>query len=351
MAFESSDVRKPRAYLVIGGASLLCLSAHATRSRTRKSDTFEAEISLSYAAQFGFDVSWWASQGAIEADSVWSDGNTTKTVISGRVDSVRIDLVERIVHVSGRDASSKLSEKRRSKKYNNQKASDIVSEIAGDYGLTPVIETSEDDAGKQYQQDTAHLVLNKTDFETLSDLAEREGAYWYVDGNELHFVPKESGGNVYPLIYRPPSAASYMAANFMRVRLSRNLRASQTAKVTVKSHHAKDDKDYEYTATSGGDGDGTLEYVHEIPMLNQKQVEKVAKSKLADVIRHELQVEVEEMPGDLSLEPEFKLSLSGTGSLFDQEYDIDHIQYQMRDGSNFTMSVHIKAPKKGRSAE
>jgi phage protein D len=296
------------------------------------------------------DVAWWAEQDRIEAEIFFTVGDGgERAMISGEIDEVKIDLIDRIVSVSGRDKSAKLSEKRRNKKYNNQKSSDIVSEIAENNGLTPVIETSDDDAGKMYHQDTAHLALNATDFETLSALAEREGCRWYVSGDELHFVPKDTDNDAYQLIYREPTEEEYESGNFIKLSMSRNLRAAKPVKVKVKSWHHKDAKTYEHTEEADGSNGEALEYEHHIAMANQEQVEKVAKSKLNDVIRHEMSLTVE-MPGDLDLDASQKLVLSGTGSEFDQEYDIDHIEFKMEE-SGFEMSISTKAPKKGRKGK
>jgi phage protein D len=342
-------VRKPRAYLVLEGVRLLCSSASVTNSSTRNSDTFNAEISLGYSEGEGFDAAWWSEQDDMPADVIFTVDGTggERVMITGQADEIDIDFVSRTVTVTGRDKSAKLSEKRRNQKFNNQKASDIVSQIASDNGLTPVIDTTDDDAGKEYNQDTAHLALNATDFETLSALAEREGCRWYVQGDELHFEPKDIDGDVYEIHYRPPSEFEYMSANFVSLKAKRNLRASKTAKVKVKSWHPKDAKTYEHEEEAAGGGSEALEYQHQIPMLDQAQCEKVAKSKLKDVIRHEMSITVN-MPGDLDIDVTQKILLTGTETAFDQEYAIDHIEFSIHDDGAFDMTISNKAPKKGR---
>jgi phage protein D len=338
-------VRRPRAFLVINGMRLLCLKADCSSSSTRNADTFSAELSLAYTSGLGMDAGWWSDQDKIDAQMVFSVGGFgEKMMISGGVDEITIDLIDGCVSVSGRDKSAQLSEKRRSKKFNNQKSSDIVSEIASDNGLTPVIETTGDDAGKQYHQDTVHLALNATDFETLSALAEREGARWYVKGDELHFVPKDSSEGAYPLIYRD---GSYKIANFEKLTMKRNLRADKPVKVKVKSWHHKDAKVYEHTEETGGSDGTPLEFEHHVAMANQAQVEKIAKSKMNDVLRHELSLDIT-IPGDLNIDASQKLILIGTDSAFDQEYDIDHIKFTIGEDGGFEMSINTKAPKKGR---
>lgn len=344
MIGEQSFVRPVAAYLMVNGMPFLCLSASVSKSSTRTADTFTAALSLTYTAQMGMDEAAWSELDSAEAEVVFVAG-ASRSLISGEIDDISIDFIDRIITVKGRDKSAKLSEKRRSKKYNNQKSTDIVSEIAGDNGLSPVIETSDDDAGKIYTQDTVHHQLNKTDYETLTELAEREGARWYVTGDELHFVPKDSAGGVYEVFY---DNSVYEISNAIKITATRNMKAAKSAKVKVKSFHNKDNKDYEGNAESSGSGSGTLEYSFTYPMMNQQQVDKIAKSKLKDAIRHEMNLSID-MPGDLDIFDAQKLSLSGTGSAFDQTYNIDKVEFKIGEDGGFEMSISTKAPKSGRS--
>ena len=353
--FTSPDVRQPRAYLQIDGQNILCGHASVAKSSTRTSDTFDVLIFPDQTAGFGLDMAWWAGKDSIDDVSVLFsvyEGDTPKTLITGHADKIDIDWDSREVEISGRDKSSKLAEKRQSKKYNNQTVSDIVSDIASQAGLNPVISGATDTAGKQFDADTAHLVLGETFFETLSNLAEQYGYRWYVDGDDLHFEPVSENSGVYEVVYRPPVPSQPLAMNATRLKTSRNLKASKTVNVTVNSWDTKTQANNQGTASvDGADGDA-LEYkIDNAPTLSADQATKIAKAKANEVIRHELSVTVT-MPGDLDIDVTQQLSLSGTGTLYDQEYDIDHINFEMghHGSGGFQMTISTKAAKKGRKA-
>ena len=350
--FTSPDVRQPRAYLQFNGQNILCAHASVSKTSTRKSDEFSVLVYADQTAALGLDMAWWAAQDSIDGISVLFsvyDGDTPRSMITGNADSISINWDTREIDLGGRDKSSKLSETRQSKKYNNQTVSDIVSDIASQAGLNPVISGATDTAGKQFDTDTSHLVLGETFFETLSNLAEQFGYRWYVDGDDLHFEPVEENSGVYEVVYRPPAPGQPLSMNAVGLKTHRNLKASKTVNVKVNSWDTKTLANNQGTATvDGADGDALNYEVDNAPTLSTDQATKIAQSKANEVIRHELSVDVS-MPGDLDVDVTQKLSLSGTGTLYDQEYDIDHIHFDIQ-GSKFDMTISTKAAKKGRKA-
>lgn len=340
--------REIAAYLVIGGARVPVQRAEVTKTSKRKADTFSCELSISAATQLaGLDASYWATVDDVECEIIFSIDGAEKSMFTGKLDSAPMDWTKMSVSPAGRDKSVGLTESRRNKKYVNKKASAIVSEIASENGLNPVIVESDDDAGKQYDTDTAHLVLNTTDYEAVSTLAEREGYRWFVDGSDLIFQPKGSSGAVYEVHYTPPAPGQVASANAIRLTTDRNRGSARSTSVKIKSWHHKHKKLYQAEAKASGSGK-EVKYEHHLPMLTQGQADKVAKSKLKDAIRHELSVGVE-MPADVSIDHTGSLSLSGTGTIFDQEYDIDEVRFSYSWGSAFTMDITGKSALKGRS--
>ncbi|MGH6821944.1 MAG: phage late control D family protein [Methylocella sp.] len=316
-----------------------------TKTGRRRGDTFSATIPIDAS----LPASFWASQDGLDAAAILSAGGETKSLVSGAVDEISIDWINFSVSVSGRDKSADLTQTRRNKKYANKTAADIVKDIAQAHGLDAMVPSGGNDVSKKFDIDTTHLILNRTDFETISQLAEREGVRWFVDGNTLYFGAAASGG-VYEVHYRPPQGG-YMASNAMSLTTSRNVLAAKTIEATVKSWHHKDKKLYEHTAKATGKG-GSLAYEFHHPGMNQQQIEKIAKSAVNEAIHHEMTIEVE-MPGDLAIDPTMKLQLAGTGTEFDQAYDIHEITWEYQSGENgfFSMSITGKSPSQGREAE
>lgn len=327
------------AFLSAGGGQLPCITATVTKTSKRKGDTFNCKLPLDIPGALQL-----AEGGAAEV--IFSDGSGTRSLIIGNIDHVSIEWIDREVCVSGRDKSSVLSEKKLNKQYKNKKTSDIVEDIAQQAGLQAQVQSTKDDAGKKYDVDTVHLLLNKTPFEALSRLAEREGCRWYVDDSTLHFEPKDQGnsGGLFTVNYSGPESG-YERSNALYIRTSRNMSAARPCDVTVKSWHHKQKKLFEHTESSEGGVGDKLTYEHHFPGMIQEQVEKIAKSFLSDYKRHELSVEVD-MPGDLSIDAKGQLQLQGTGSIFDTIYDIDSIEFEYAAGEHgsFGMSICGKTP-------
>lgn len=348
MTFESSGVRQAVAgFLSIAGQNMPCASLSATKSGKRRGDTFYATIPID--ASGGFSEGFWASQESVEAEAVFSAGGLTRSLVSGNIDEISIDWINRSVQVCGRDKSALLTESRVNKDYTNQKSSDIVKDLAKTAGLEAQVLTGGDDVSKKYDIDTVHLLLNRTPFEAISVLAEREGVRWFVDGNTVYFGAVASG-SAYPIEYQPPQLG-YMKANAMRLTTRRNFVAAGSVESTVKSWHHKDKKLYEYTAKARGQK-RLLGYEQHFPGMNQQEVETLAKSRANEAIRHEMCIELD-MPGDLTLDVTQQIQLTGTGTAFDQAYDIDDLTFTFGSGEEgfLSMSIIGKSASEGRSAE
>lgn len=349
MAFEISAVRSGVAgYLSLGGKQMACSHLSVTKTGQRRGDTFSATIPISEQAS----VSFLTSQDGIDAGAIISIGGETKTLLSGSVDEITFDWINLSASVSGRDKSSELTQTRRSQKYSNMTAADIVKDIAKEHGLEAQIdgESGAKDVSKKYDNDTTHLVLNRTDFETISQLAEQEGVSWYVEGNTLHFGAANKDVRTYTVNYSPPTKG-YIRSNAAGLTTARNFVAGRTVKATVKSWHHKDKALYSHTAKSPGTG-GTLEYEMNLPGMTLEQVEKRAETAVDEAILHELAISVE-MPGDLAIDPSMKLQLTGTGTIFDQSYVIQEITWEFESGESGFFSMHItgESPSEGRAAE
>ena len=288
------------------------------------------------------------------AAAIFSAGGQQQSMLSGTADEISIDWINRSVQVSGRDNSSMLTQSRVNDQYVNKTSADIVMDIAKNAGLQAQISSSKgDDVSKKYDIDTVHMILNRTPFEAISVLAEREGVRWFVDGMTLYFGPPQSGGT-YQIEYQGPQNG-YMTANAMTLTTKRNLVAAQPVESTAKSWHQKDKMLYEHTAKAAGAHGGQkalLGYQMHYPGMDQQEVETLAKTRANETIRHEMCVEIT-MPGDLSLDVTQQIQLTGTGTIFDQAYDIDELTFTFESGEEGFLSMDIvgKSALEGRSVE
>lgn len=349
----STPVRYPRIWLVINGSRMPCLSGHVHRSAKRQSDSFEVELAITATEQYGFGLAEWTDfdpQDATVIMSAASDGSDEREMITGTIDMPAVSLKEMTVSVQGRDKSASLGEKQRQEKFSNQKTAEIVQKVAKDHKLTAQIQLPDEGgeyAGKQYDEDTAHLILNRTDWELLDDLAEREGCRWYVDGKTLYFEPDDQSNGSYDVVWQPPGTAeAYTVANVLDIALKRNMSAARPIKHSVRSAHHRLRKVFRAEASIPGVGD-VLAYEDHHPGRNQKQVERLAKARAKSIARHELGVVIK-APGDLSVDVRQDLNLSGTGTIYDQKYDIDGVDWVIDWGEGFGMTIQGKSAKQGR---
>lgn len=327
-----------------------CIHARVSRKARHACDTFHVEISATEAARFGMGLDFWADPPPADITvmmSMAAGGGDHREMITGQMDCPEICWEQNTIQVSGRDKSASLTEKKRNQKYLNKKSSDIVRDIAKDHGLEAQASAGSDNTGQKYDKDTAHLVLNRSDFETMSDLAEREGFRWYVDGKTLFFEPDDQSNGSFSVFWKPPSPESFAVANVLNLRTSRNMTAARQQKHTVRSWHHKDKKVYEGTAEGGsGESGEPVEYEHHHNGYNQEQVTRLAKARLKNSARHNMCVSVT-MPGDLSADVRQTLNLSGTGTIFDSTYDIDEADFEISWGSAFVMHLTAKSAGSG----
>lgn len=344
-------VSYPQAYLSIGGAMIPCETATVTRHARREPDTFSATFAADVAAAQGLDLNFWADYQPQDAQILMGTqpgGGDLRSMVTGTIDVPEISWFDMKISVKSRDKSAKLGEKKLSKTYKNQKSSEIAQDIGQQAGLdTSGVQDSGDYSGQKYDQDTVHLALNRSLYEIMNDLADREGFRWYVDGTTLYFEPDGQSSGTFSVYYSPPTPGQVAEGNCIKLVTARNMTAAQQHRMTVKSFHHHDKKLYSATEQAGGAGSDTIEHEHHHNGRNQDQVEKLAKSRLKNAIRHDLNVSIE-MPGDLSVDVRQTLSLSGTGTIYDQSLDIDTVSWHVSWGEGFTMDLEAKSAKAGR---
>ena len=340
----------PRCWLLLNGAMIPCESATVNKKAKRAADTFSAKLSITRTTQYGMDVAAWADYQPSDVEiymSVMPDQSDLTSMITGQIDKPKIDWATYMVDVSGRDKSASMIETRRSQKFPNQKSSDIVSTIAQDNGLTAQVTGTSDYAGKQYNEgDVNHMTLHRTDFEIVSDLADREGFRRYVSGTSLIFEPKSQSPNLFQGQWCPPAVqAAYGYATIRSLETSRNMTAAKPTTVNVKSWHPKDKKLYVGQGQAQDGAGNPISIDHHHNGKTQDEANTLAQSRAMDAIRHDCSCTVETAV-DVTVEPKTtQFELSGTGTIFDQTYDIDEAQFEIGWSAGGSMKLTCKSPK------
>jgi hypothetical protein len=330
------------AFVIVGGQRFPIEHGTVSQHKTRKSSGFGATIPMSYPGAEATFAELGDNTTTIEATT----RDITNTLFTGETDTADFDYISRTIHITGRDKAAKLHSNKSSEKWQNKKGSEIVSDLAGRVGLSAQVDASMLNAGKMLEQDWVRISDNVSFAYVIHKLAEFDGARWWVDPmGTLHYQSQNNPEGTYSLNYVPPDNGP-MSADFMRLRIQRNIQAGKTVKVKVKSWHPKDKKMYESEKTVGGNG-GPLEYNYHIPNLKQSHVDRHAESKANEHARHELRLHVD-VVGDPTVNVAMSLVLNGTG-FFDQEYEMDTVHHTLGMSGHRT-SITARAGKGGRSA-
>ncbi len=252
-----------------------------------------------------------------------------QTLLVGRIDNIRIDLSRSVAVLTGRDMSAVLIDTEISETFANRTASQIATSIAGRHGLAANVTSTATPVGQYYELDYAKtgLGLNSyagTEWNLLSWLAMLEGFDLSVTGATLNFGPAVSAA---PVALSPQDCTA----------LTFDTATSLAATATVKSWNVRNKAVVSQTA---GADDGTVSTLIR-PNLTDQQAAAIASNRLTDIAAHKTLL-LATMPGELSMAPGARVSLSGTNSPFDQTYQLDTIRRGI-DASGFSQMIRAHA--------
>jgi len=274
----------------------------------------------------------------------------------GNVDDLEFDPVADVMSFTGRDLTSKLIDFKRTISFSSGTlvASDIVTKIAKERGLTPVVVPTQAAAGVYYQIVKALVESNCTYWDIVTRLAQIERYQAYVVGNELHFEPRTSpDADPYVINWQEPvDTNGFPTANAQQIRFSRNLSIAKDLKVRVLSYDPKKKTAVNETAErkrvynkvtskSAKSKEPPQEYVYNVPNLTSDQARQRAQSILEELSKHEMNLHAE-LPGDLLLTPQNIVALQGTGTVFDQTYFASSISRAYSYDGAFRMTLDAK---------
>ncbi len=343
-----AQVRAPRGNILINGINCPWVTWAVQSTGRTDSDTFRVTIPV-HDLPTELSLEYFTTQKEIICEIEASpmspttvpNTSTMDTIIYGIVDHMSYEPDKANINISGRDYSKKLMDKKSSIKYQNQTASQIVSKVAANSGLTPVITDTGMLSGKYYQIDHARLTDQTTDWDLVQYLAREQHYVTYVKGKNLYFQPQETNATPYVIDLSTPGYTSNEAvvpqSNAVQIELMRNFQLAKGAKVTIKSWNLKQKKSYTNSAKAGIGGDAPLSYDYSHPNLSPSQAKLRAKSKLKDIMQHEFSIHIT-MPADNLLTPQIPVEVIGTNSAFDQIYYLKTVSREMAFNQGYTMT-------------
>lgn len=318
-------VRKCRAWITIAGQQVNVTELNCSRSRTKNADTFSARLPL-YDRESGLDATYWCNTKEIKDVAVWIQAETSegREMLKGDVEQVQVDFAQMTVYVTGRDKTSKLIDDKTTEKFLNKKSSEIVKELAERAGLEVKVSDTALKAGKLYNIDFNKLTDHASPWTYIHELADKEGFEAYVKDGVLNFVSEDESEGEISITYRPPTRQQYAQGDFVGLKVQRNLNLSKPHKVKVKSWNRKQKKVIESEKSIGGTGAEKV-YSFKYEELTKDRADRLAEKHLSRNVRHEMSIQLTEMPGDETINPRMKINLSGTQTDFDQSYFIKSI--------------------------
>lgn len=351
--------RAPRSIIKVNGQRLTgCVVEWEVNNNNHyAADTFRLVLALS-GLPTDRRAAWWSSQISLTVE-IWAGlppdpenyaESQLQNWIVGNVDDVEFDPAATTVTLSGRDKTALLIDTKTTEKWPERRASDIALELAARHGLVAVVTTTTAKVGKFYELEKVHMTDERSEWDLLTYLANKEGFVAFVRGNELHFEPRPTV-EPWPLRWEDPTdARGAPQANAKAVKFTRNLTVARGIIVEVRSWNHKHKKGYtayyprapkRIKAGTSGPAGGAQTYVFVRAGMTQQDADEFAANKHRELTRHEMKLEAS-MPADDALNTESLIRVTGTGSSFDQDYFPDSITRRMSLTEGYTMTVHAK---------
>lgn len=275
-------------------------------------------------------------------------GLSYKSVIQGMADSIAIDPIRSIVRVDGRDLSARLVDACSQGAFANQSASEIVTAIALRNGLIPQAYPTPGLAGRFYGNGNEEVFLsmysrNVTEWDVVTDLAQRTGYDAFVQADTLYFQPSA---------YERSEPVDVYVGHMTDVQLERTLPVVSDAEVAVRSWNSQLQKSFrtdlgQFTGGVASDINASIattayQQVVTVPNLRIDDVSGMVGRLVRDLEQRRRCLEFE-MPGELQLTARSRIRLADTNTAFDGLYDVESIQRSFSPTTGFRQRVRARS--------
>lgn len=350
----ASTVRQPRGLVKVNGTPISGLIGWTWDGNSMfQADQFGVDFAFG-ALPAANDAGWFSTQTDLDVelfvgfprDPDKFGAADLESVFSGRTDEVFVKWEQGMVSLKGRDLTAPFLDNKNSAKWPMKTSSEIVTALAGKYGLTPVVTATSTRVGKYYKDAYVRLQDDRTEWDLLTWLAREEGFVVYVQGKELHFGPAPTA-STYTLTYTPPAKGELPSGQMVRTDTSRVLTVARDIKVIVRSWNPKKKVPIIRDATRNKKGSAQVQtYVYTFPNLDAAGCQARANQILADLSRHEMQLRFSG-PADSLLKKSDLIAFKGTGTAFDQTYYPDSIArtFSAREGYSWRVSAKNHSPE------
>ncbi len=283
---------------------------------------------IGFALNALFPSSYFAALGTATVVIAIAQETGFANLITGQVDNIRINLLDKTAMLFGRDLAARLIDAEIAETFNNQTSSQIAALIASRFSLSPNITSTAKPVGQYYELDHARNALalhsgSATAWNLLSQLAQLEGFILSVTGTTLNFGPKP---NLPPVLLTPDSVMT----------LEFEIATTIPTATTVKSWNSRSKTVISQTA---GNSSGTILIR---PNLTAVQASAIAANHLAALSQHGKVLTIT-MPGEVNLAPAAQIIIGGAGVGLDQVYTVDAIRRSLDAEHGFTQTFRAYA--------
>ena len=304
------------------------LRASVVSTNCFAADTYSLTYSL--GAHAAGDVDYWhsTSSGYIELTVEGLRQNTPTLMISGMIDAIHIDPIQRLVSLEGRDLSSLMVDSYRQEDFVNQSASEIVTSIALGHNLLPVVAATAGTVGRYYGDGYTKLSLgqfssSQSEWDLVVQLARDNDFDAYVKNRTLFFQPSGSSNTV-PLVVS--------LNDVLELRVERNLALLGNVSAKVQSWSSQNMAAYQSLETPQeasvevSNGDDVSSFLFSASNSTPLQVSNAAARYAAELSRLGTVLSFE-MPSNFAMVPRSAFLLQGTISSLDTTYVIDTVEW------------------------
>lgn len=340
----SAVQRTPKLRILINGQLVTtAFQVEVSSNNYYGADHFSVSFALN--ALSPFNAAFWASAIpiAVEVQVTLDTSLDFVSLVTGSVDNVRVNPVQQVVSIQGRDNSACLIDAPTQETFANRTSSEIVSLLAKRHGLTPNVTATTTLAGRFYENDRESLTLSQysgttTEWDLLAYLARHEDYDLFVTGNSLFFQPKSA---------LAPATKVICVWDIVEISMERSLILARDITVTAKSWNSSQGTMFAGSVTGqlGASSDASplacnYSIIH--PNLTSDALQTMAMRRLDEITRHERTIEFS-MPGEVGLTPRDTILLSGTNTPFDQAYYVNSIKRSFRTRDGFVQRVRASA--------
>ena len=363
-----SAVRQPRSIVKVGVGGVNSgvvmpgwISWSVENNSFYAADTFRVTFAISMLPP-QFDAAWWAQQTDIyieifagfpaNPENGGYESTDLTSLIYGKSDELTFDPVRRVIEIRGRDLTSTMIDTKTTEKWQNKTASQIATLLAARHGLTPAVTATKTVTGTYYQLDHVTMTDQRSEWDLLAYLANKEQFNVYIAGQTLHFEPVAApSAEPFVLQWQPPTKDNASPVlNATEFSFSRTLTIAKGVAVVVRSWNMKNKKGFTVTWPSKGKGiqagkaspfGGQQIYSFVLPNRSQQEALVFAQAKYKEITAHEYKLDAS-LPADNVLTTRTLIQVEGTGTPFDQTYYPDTITRDFSMDEGYIMRIHAK---------